>query len=472
MNLPAINIEACPSHDALSSSILIVEGGQDIPSDAIRRLRQQGVGVDMVDGVEKAIRMVTQQHYALAMIDSDVDGRQGIHLLERMLSDAPDLPVVLTTAAASVRHAVEAMQKGAVDYLMKPVSAEVFEGCVLRLISNRANQGSQDKVAPLCDENPFITNCPVVKKILETGRAVAGSQATVLITGESGTGKEVLAAYIHRHSCRNDSPYVAVNCAALPDTLMESELFGYEKGAFTGAISRKIGKFEQAGKGTLVLDEISEMPLTLQAKLLRVLQERRIDRIGSDRQVPFDAQVIAISNRNLDELVQKGQMREDLYYRINVVPLHLPPLRSRRSDIPLLVDHFLQRYSTLYQRQTLGLDTAMMASLEGHVWKGNIRELENCIERAVLTDSLPSLNSHTGNDLAPMAAEDPAIMTIRPGLSVKAVEEVLIKRTLHEVNDHREQAAKMLGISIRTLRNKLNEYKNRAEEQLEKDSSR
>ncbi len=359
MNQPVLDIEACRSHDSLFSSILIVEGGQDIPSDAIRRLQVQGVVVDVVDDVEGALHMVTQQPYALAMIDSDVDGQQGMHLLERMHRDAPNLPIVLTTAAATVRHAVEAMQKGAADYLMKPISADAFERCVFQLMSDSVNPVSQDKQVPPCDDNPFITNCPVVKKILETGRAVAGSQATVLITGESGTGKEVLASYIHRQSCGAGSPYVAVNCAALPDTLMESELFGYEKGAFTGAINRKIGKFEQAGNGTLVLDEISEMPLALQAKLLRVLQERRIDRIGSDRQVPFHAQVIAISNRNLDELVRKGQMREDLYYRINVVPLHLPPLRERRSDISILTDHFLQRYSSLYQRKKLEIDTAM-----------------------------------------------------------------------------------------------------------------
>ena len=471
MNQPVLDIKACPSHDALSSSILIVEGCRDIPPDAIRRLQVQGVVVDVVDGVEEALRKVAQQRYSLAMIDSDIDGRQGMHLLERMLEDAPALPVVLTTAAATVRHAVEAMQKGAADYLMKPISAEAFEHCVFQLMPDSANQMSQHHQKPPCDDKPFITNCPVVKKILETSRAVAGSKATVLITGESGTGKEVLASYIHQHSCGDDSPYVAVNCAALPDTLMESELFGYEKGAFTGAINRKIGKFEQAGNGTLVLDEISEMPLTLQAKLLRVLQERRIDRIGSERQVPFNAQVIAISNRNLDELVRKGQMREDLYYRINVVPLHLPPLRERRSDIPILTDHFLQRYSSLYQRNKLETDRATRADLERNFWKGNIRELENCIERAVLTGSFPPLNDQK-DDAKHMIAADPTIVAIRPGLSVRAVEEALIKRTLHEVNDHREQAAKMLGISIRTLRNKLKTYKNRTEEQLEKEASR
>jgi len=470
MNQPAIDIDACPTNAPGYPSVLIVEGERDIPSDAIRRLRLKGVAVVRVEGVAQALLNLNQQSFTLAMIDSNVDGKQGIHLLERIRAEAPELPVVLTTSAATVRHAVEAMQKGAADYLMKPVSAEAFENCVLKLMPSSVAEPSQDNASPSCNENPFVTNCPIVKKIMETGRAVAGTQATVLITGESGTGKEVLASYIHQHSKRNNAPYIAVNCAALPETLMESELFGYEKGAFTGANNRKIGKFEQAGKGTLVLDEISEMPLTLQAKLLRVLQERRIDRIGGDRQVTFDAQVIAISNRNLEQLVHEGQMREDLYYRINVVPLHLPPLRERRSDIPDLVEHFCQRYSSLYQRSTSEIDPAMMADLERNFWKGNIRELENYIERAILIGSLPPLNN-PGIDSTEKMALDPASMVIRPGLSVRDVEEALIKRTLHEVNDHRTQAAKMLGISIRTLRNKLKEYKNRTEELSEKERS-
>jgi DNA-binding NtrC family response regulator len=374
----------------------------------------------------------------------------------------------MTTAKATVRHAVEAMQRGAVDYLMKPIAADMLETCVLHLLPRRSSPTLMPQATPPHDDNSFITDCPDVKQILETGRAVAGTRATVLITGESGTGKEVLAAFIHRHARHAPAPYIAVNCAALPETLMESELFGYEKGAFTGALNRREGKFEQAGEGTLVLDEISEMPLGLQAKLLRVLQERRIDRIGSDRQVPFNAQVIAISNRDLDELVRKGQMREDLYYRINVVPLHLPPLRERREDIPLLVNYFLTRFSALYERRAPEIDAEMMVALQNNDWKGNIRELENIIERAVLIGSWPALPGHERQGQETIA-EDPTQIAIRPGLSVKAVEEALIKRTLHAVNDHRERAAQMLGISVRTLRNKLREYKQNTEE-LEKDS--
>ena len=465
-----MDIAACQPPESSPASILMVAHEEAIAPDVIRHLRAQGVSVDRIDTGETALRMLAHKRYALALIDSDVDGKKGLQLLEAMRRYSAELPVVITTAVASVKHAVTAMQKGAADYLMKPVGAEAIETCVRRLLYNNQNTPTTPDRGAHASSKPFIAGCPTVKKILESARAVAGSQATVLITGESGTGKEVLASYIHRHAGRAGAPYVAVNCAALPETLMESELFGYEKGAFTGAIQRKTGKFEQAGKGTLVLDEISEMPLTLQAKLLRVLQERCIDRIGGDRQVPFAAQVIAISNRDLADQVRKGQLREDLYYRINVVPLHLPPLRERHEDIPLLIDHFLQRYSALYQRQAIDIDTATMDQLEACFWKGNIRELENYIERAVLMGTLPP--SPGREDTAqPGTTPDPTALAIRPGLSVKAVEEVLIKQTLHEVNDHRERAAKMLGISVRTLRNKLNEYRNRTDSQMEREAS-
>ena len=433
-----------------------------MPPQTIQSLALRGVTADRVDSGAEALRQLERQSYVAALIDSGVDGRQGLDLLERMRTLSPDLGVVMITAAATVRHAVEAMRQGAADYLMQPVSAEALENCVLELLSAKRRQPSRRSENPAGENNPFVTKSPAVQQILATGRSVAGSQATVLITGESGTGKEVLASYIHRHSPRSEAPYIAVNCAALPDTLMESELFGYEKGAFTGALNRKIGKFEQAGQGTLVLDEISEMPLTLQAKLLRVLQERRIDRIGGDRLVPFEAQVIAISNRHLDDLVRKGRMREDLYYRINVIPLHLPPLRQRREDIPGLVRHFLDCYSAMYQRKAPLIDASLMAELESRDWKGNIRELENYIERSVLVGSPVPLEIQSSASGA-MTPGDDVDMAIRPGLSVKAVEEALIKRTLHEVNDHRERAAKMLGISVRTLRNKLNDYKKHAE---------
>jgi transcriptional regulator with PAS, ATPase and Fis domain len=291
-------------------------------------------------------------------------------------------------------------------------------------------------------------------------KGVAASNATILIQGESGTGKELLAAYVHRHSRHPDAPYVAINCAALPDTLAESELFGHEKGSFTGAINRKIGKFEMAKSGTIVLDEISEMPLALQAKLLRVLQEKEIDRVGGTRPVPIDARVIAISNVELKNAISKGKFREDLFYRINVIPLTLPPLRERKGDIPLLAQYFLEKYSLLNKQNNSGIADEAMTLLLEHGWKGNVRELENTIERAVLISG--------GEIILPehLILEDVEgdfhftnAIPVKVGCTVREMEKELINRTLTEVNDNRTHAAELLGISIRTLRNKLREYK-------------
>ena len=278
--------------------------------------------------------------------------------------------------------------------------------------------------------------------------------------GESGTGKEMLASYIHHHSGRKNSPYIAINCAALPDNLAESELFGHEKGAFTGALNRKVGKFELAGNGTIVLDEVSEMPLALQTKLLRVLQEKEIDRIGGTRTIPIDCRVIAISNADIRQAVAGGSFREDLYYRLNVIPLTIPPLRRRKNDIPLLVDYFCEKYGDLNQKKIRPPDRDTLDRLMQHPWKGNVRELENMVERAVLlTGDGRIAVEHLFWEEAPAGKNDP--QPVRAGMSVREMEKQLIFTTLAEVGDNRTHAAEMLGISIRTLRNKLREYNDR-----------
>jgi DNA-binding NtrC family response regulator len=279
-----------------------------------------------------------------------------------------------------------------------------------------------------------------------------------LITGESGTGKEVLAAYIHRVADKADLPFVAVNCAALPDTLIESELFGHEKGAFTGATQRKMGKFEQVGEGTLVLDEIGDMPLALQPKILRVLQERRIERLGGAGDRPFNGQVVAITNQDLEAAVKDGRFREDLYYRINVVPLHLPPLRARPDDVPLLVQYFISQYASRYQKNLETPSPSILERMAAEEWRGNVRELENRIERAVLLSRGPQLDDELlrGNGPTIPTPDDAAV--IQAGLSVKGMEKILICKTMHAVNHNRTRASELLGISIRTLRNKLKEY--------------
>jgi transcriptional regulator with PAS, ATPase and Fis domain len=306
----------------------------------------------------------------------------------------------------------------------------------------------------------IITANQKMLDILKQARGVAPSSATVLIRGESGTGKELLAAYVHQHGRHPQAPYVALNCAALPDTLAESELFGHEKGSFTGAVGRKIGKFEQAQKGTVVLDEISEMPLPLQAKLLRVLQEKEVDRIGGNRPVPIEARVIAISNVDLKTAVVEGKFREDLYYRINVIPLLLPPLRERKDDIELLAKHFLEKFSRANHKKVTGLDKAAEKMLCAHEWKGNVRELENVMERAVLIADGPRiLTEHLLLDSSADTFPSSEHLAYQAGCTVRQMEKKLIFNTLKEVEDNRTQAAELLGISIRTLRNKLHEYK-------------
>ena len=291
-------------------------------------------------------------------------------------------------------------------------------------------------------DKEIITRSSKLKDILKQAQNIAPSSATVLIQGESGTGKELLAAFVHRHSLHPDAPYVAVNCAALPDTLAESELFGHEKGSFTGAVGRKIGKFELVKKGTLVLDEISEMALPLQAKLLRVLQEKEIDRVGGSRPIPIQARVIAISNVDLKKAVKDGKFREDLYYRINVIPLTLPPLRQRKEDIELLAHYFMEKYCRLNHKKIVEIDGAAMDVLLNHAWEGNVRELENTMERAVLIGSGQHISPQDLLlDASENRSESSDTLSVRAGCTVRDMEKELIFRTLEDVNDNRTQAA-------------------------------
>jgi DNA-binding NtrC family response regulator len=349
------------------------------------------------------------------------------------------------------------MEAGAAEFVVDPFETDLMLSAFDRAAAQIAKRQASTSVGRSTPK-PFVTQDRALQQVLDTARKVAPSDASVLITGESGTGKELLASFIHHHSKRKNDSYVAINCAALPEQLAESELFGHEKGAFTGAISRKIGKFESARHGSLVLDEITEMGLPLQAKLLRALQEREIVRLGSNRPVPVDARVIAISNRNIKEAVKAGQFREDLFYRLNVIPLTIPPLRKRKNDIPLLADLFLRRFSDRHAVSMAHISEEAMDLLIRQPWPGNVRELENTIQRGVLIGSGDTLlASHL------MLEETPSDLSGKPplaaGITVREMEKELIFNTLSEVNDNRTHAAKMLGISIRTLRNKLNEYR-------------
>ncbi len=448
--------------------ILIVDDESEMRSALSHALTRSGFTVESAASGAEALVKVKKNPFSLVITDVKMPQMSGMELLGAVKKISPGIPVMVITAYGSIHNAVEAMQAGAVDYLLKPFSFETLVATVKKVLGNTdvSGTGVQSKAGarmqPLI--KTLVTRDPKMLDILELARNVATSRSTILIQGESGTGKELLAAYIHEHSGYKDEPYVAVNCAALPDTLAESELFGHEKGAFTGAVSRKKGKFELAQHGTVVLDEISEMTLPLQAKLLRVLQEREIDRIGGSRAVPMNARVVAISNIDFKKAVTDGNFREDLYYRVNVVPFTIPPLRERKGDIPLLVAHFLEKFCQLNQREMLKISDAALARLAGNSWKGNIRELENTIERAVLISNGPELlPEHLFLDPADLDSPMPSGISIQAGMTVREMEKQLITKTLQQVDDNRTRAAELLGISIRTLRNKLKEYKQELE---------
>lgn len=446
------------------SPILVVGDHPDIRTEVSRNLNSAGFQAETVSSGSEAFERFSTTKYSLVISDEQISGIGCLDLLNSVKKISPQIPVIIMTANGSVHNAVEAMQAGAADYLLRPFSSESLEKTVKRAIGSVNGNGGSLSTAKKSDRpvaaKKIITHNQKILDILKQARGVAPSNATVLIQGPSGTGKELLAAYVHQHSRHPEAPYVALNCAALPDTLAESELFGHEKGSFTGAVGRKIGKFEQANKGTVVLDEISEMPLPLQAKLLRVLQEKEVDRIGGTRPVPIDARVVAITNVNLKTAVAEGKFREDLYYRINVIPLILPPLRERKDDIELLTHHFLEKFSLANHKKIAVIDKAALNLLLDHDWKGNVRELENVIERAVLiSDGQCVFSEHLLLDSSESRAESADRFEVKAGCTVRQMEKKLIFQTLKEVDDNRTQAAELLGVSIRTLRNKLHEYK-------------
>lgn len=442
--------------------ILVVDDEPDMRIALTHALSHSGYSVESASSGLEALEKFEADKFSLIITDLKMPGMSGIEVLGKVKKRSPKIPVIMITAYGTINNAVEAMQEGASDYILKPFSTEILEAAIKKVYIN-SNGKAQSKLLEVyskrnSETKRIITQDSKFLNILELAKNVAPSNATVLIMGESGTGKELLASFIHQHSGQSDRPYVAINCAALPESLAESELFGYEKGAFTGAVSRKIGKFELANHGTIILDEITEIAIPLQAKLLRVLQEREIDRVGGDKPVPVDTRIIAISNIDINKAVKEGKFREDLFYRINVIPLTIPPLRERKGDIPLLANYFLEKYSLSNNKKMTKIAEETISLLLRYDWKGSVRELENTIERAVLLGK--------GEVLLPkhlfleeLGSNGRKSVPIRAGLSVKAMEKELIFHTLEEVNNNRTHAAKLLGISIRTLRNKLREYK-------------
>jgi DNA-binding NtrC family response regulator len=421
--------------------ILVVDDDPQMRSALKEAIRRIGYSADACETGHEAIGRISRTGYSLVVTDMKMPGMDGLSLLREIRRRHATQPVVVITGYATVENAVETMREGATDYLLKPFSFDALKKTVLSVMTRTV------------DEREFLTDDPGMRKILALARNIAASDITVLAQGESGTGKELLARYIHRMSRRAGKPFVAVNCAAIPENLMESELFGHEKGAFTGAGERKKGKIELADGGTILLDEIGEMPLLLQAKLLRVLQEREVDRVGGKEPVPVDVRIVATTNRDLQRECREGRFREDLYYRLNVFPIKLPPLRERPADIPLLAAHFAEKFSLSEEKTIRGFTAEGIALLKNRPWRGNIRELENVIRRAVLLCAGDAI----GVDALLF---DESMEAAGYNGKIRDMEKELILRTLKEVDGNKTRAAELLGVTVRTIRNKLNEYGN------------
>jgi len=440
----------------MEEELLVVDDEPQMLIAIQETLKQRGYRVTSAGSGMEALRKLRDKYYQLVITDMRMPEVSGLDLLRKVRNLSPQTPVILLTAYGTVQNAVDAMRDGAYDYLLKPFSSESLENVVRRALDSIP--GRNDK-----NTHAIITQDPVFSRMLEQASQAACTPATVLIEAESGTGKELLARMIHLKSPRSANTFVAVNCAALPESLLESELFGFEKGAFTGAGASKPGKFELANRGTLLLDEVGEMASILQAKLLRVLQEKEVDRIGGKDPVEIDVRVIATTNRDLQMLVREGEFREDLYYRLNVVRLTIPPLRERPDDIPLLVDLFCRRYGRSSMPGGISLSAEALQKLARHSWPGNVRELENMIQRAAALCSGSVIRPEDlwiGDSETP--SSHPSRKSVEPGISagitMREMERQLISRTLEDMGGNRTRAAKSLGISLRTLRNKLNEF--------------
>jgi DNA-binding NtrC family response regulator len=386
----------------------------------------------------------------------------GLWLLRALRAELPDCPVVLLTGRGSIQVAVQAIREGAYDFIEKPLEVPrlrvVLERAVEKKETMREVQLLRRRIAALAPGTDMIGSGPGMQKVFELVKKVAPSNASVVIGGESGTGKEVVARAIHSLSPRKDKPFVALNCSAIPATLIESELFGYERGAFTGADQRRLGNFELASNGTLFLDEIGELPLELQAKFLRVLEERKIRRLGGRAEVDVDVRVICATNRDLKEEIRRGRFREDLFFRLGVFTIHLPPLKERREDIPLLVHHFIEKFNAETGKRVQGLSPAALATLQGYAWPGNIRELRNTLERAmILVDGDVIDEEHLPPDLESSRPEA-ATLRVPLGLAMDKVEKEYILASLQKNGGNKARTAEILGISEKTLYNKLNRY--------------
>jgi DNA-binding NtrC family response regulator len=427
--------------------LLIADDDAGMRAALEARFRQRGWQTDVASNGIEAVNKFRAVRHPLVITDVRMPGRDGFELMREVQAASPRTAVILLTAYACVPDAVEAIRHGACDYLVKPVSFEKLETAVEQVL-RRAQEEYRESEG-------LVGHSAAWQQAMERARQAAETDADILIEAESGTGKELVARMIHRLSRRKGGPFVALNCTAFPETLLESELFGHARGAFTGAVDARPGKFEVAEGGTLLLDEVGEMPLSLQPKLLRALQEREFDRLGSNRSVRVDIRVIATTNRPLEAAVREARFRADLYYRLNVIPLSLPPLRERAEDIPELARHFARIYSRPGSLATLSDN--LLARLAQHSWPGNVRELANFVRRATALSPAGQIGIEAFElGKPPVSAINAA--SWQPGVSLSQMEKQLLSMTLAATGGNRSRAAEMLGVSLRTVRNKIREY--------------
>jgi len=447
-------------------TILIVEDDASFRRVLEYQLTEAGYKTTVVENGEKALELFSEHRYQVVLTDLNLPGLSGEEVLQRIKKQSPDTPVIILTAFASIESAVEAMKLGAFHYLTKPVNGDDL----LLTISNAnklsqlatENRNLREAVSSAFRFDGIIGSSEAMRKVLDQAALLAGVDTTVLITGESGTGKEILAKSIHFNSPRNGKPFIVINCGAIPDTLLESELFGYQKGSFTGARSNKIGKFEAANGGTVFLDEIGELPLPLQVKVLRVVQEGEIDVIGESNSRKVDVRIIAASNRDLKKMSEDGEFRQDLYYRLNVAPLNLPPLRGRKDDIPLLARYFIERICKKHSKPSITLSGEVLHKLEKYHWPGNVRELENCIERLVIFSKEGTIEVKDLSEeiQSPQVILGKAIFRIpSTGISMPQLEKQLVVTALEHSKWNQTHAANFLGISRNILIYRMQKYR-------------
>ena len=443
-------------------NILVVDDERGLCAGVQEALKREGYSVDAANDARTALRLVSQRLYNLVVTDMKMPQMSGLQLLKEARQKSGDTLFILMTAYGTVESAVEAMKEGAYDYLSKPLDMQRLRALVLKALEFQAviaeNHELRMRLRKRSEPSPLVGNNEGIRNVLRLADEVALSEVTVLIEGESGTGKELIARYIHLKSDRADKPFISVNCAALPETLLESELFGHVKGAFTGAFANKPGRFQLADNGTLFLDEIGDLPAKGQGDLLRVLEDGGFRMVGGTELVRVNVRVVAATNKNLQEAVAAGKFREDLWYRLQIVPILIPPLRERAEDIPLLIESFVEHFTTRHKRRRKTLSPQALQLCQRFAWPGNVRQLRNVIERLVLTCPKTTIEISHLPDFLRAHDQNATTFTIRPGMAIAELEKLLIRQTLTHVTANREAAAKLLGISRRSLQYKLKQY--------------